>query len=99
MKKNTLNPNKTSFLQRIHIDGWLFLSLLVLMSVGLVTLYSASGQDSGQVERQITRLALSVAVMFGIAQIPPRRISPPVDIRLYRGAANAYRGIVIWRHG
>ncbi|AEF03436.1 rod shape-determining protein RodA [Alteromonas sp. KS69] len=78
MKKNTLNPNKTSFLQRIHIDGWLFLSLLVLMSVGLVTLYSASGQDSGQVERQITRLALSVAVMFGIAQIPPgafRRLS------------------------
>jgi len=78
MKKTTLEPNKTSFLQRIHIDGWLLLSLLVLMSVGLVTLYSASGQDIGQIERQLARLAISLMVMIGIAHIPPgafRRLS------------------------
>lgn len=70
MKKNTLNTNKVSFLQRIHIDGWLLLALLVLMSVGLFTLYSASGQDEGQMQRQFARLGLSFFVMFFLAQIP-----------------------------
>jgi rod shape determining protein RodA len=79
MKSNTLTSNKTNLLQRIHIDGWLLLGLLVLMSVGLVTLYSASGQDEGQVERQITRLAISFIVMIVLAQFPSgayRRLSP-----------------------
>ena len=70
MKKNTLNTNKISFLQHIHIDGWLLLGLLVLMSVGLFTLYSASGQDEGQMQRQFTRLGVSFIVMFVLAQIP-----------------------------
>ena len=70
MKKNTLNANKISFLRRIHIDGWLLLGLLVLMSVGLFTLYSASGQDEGQMQRQFTRLGVSFIVMFVLAQIP-----------------------------
>ncbi|GEA13293.1 rod shape-determining protein RodA [Alteromonas sp. KUL49] len=75
----TLSPNKTSFLHRIHIDGWLLLGLLALMSVGLFTLYSASGQDQGQMTRQLIRLAISFVAMFVVAQIPTgayRRLSP-----------------------
>ncbi|WP_346992723.1 rod shape-determining protein RodA [Alteromonas gracilis] len=78
MKRAMLNPNKVSFLQRIHIDGWLLLGLLVLSGVGLVTLYSASGQDMGQMQRQFVRLGLSFVVMLALAQLPPgfyRRLS------------------------
>jgi rod shape determining protein RodA len=57
----------------------LLTGLLVLAGLGLVVLYSASGQDWEQVERQIWRLALGFAVMLGIAQVHPaqlRRWSP-----------------------
>ncbi|WP_394220455.1 rod shape-determining protein RodA [Alteromonas gracilis] len=70
MKRTTLNPNKISFLQRIHIDGWLLIGLLALSCVGLFTLYSASGQDMEQMERQFIRLGFSFVVMFGLAQLP-----------------------------
>ncbi|BFT30169.1 peptidoglycan glycosyltransferase MrdB [Alteromonas sp. D210916BOD_24] len=71
MKRTTLNSDKISLLQRIHIDGWLLLGLLVLSGVGLFTLYSASGQDMGQMERQVVRLGLSFFAMFALAQLPP----------------------------
>ena len=70
MKRTTINPNKISLLQRIHIDGWLLIGLLVLSAVGLGTLFSASGQDMGQMERQFIRLGFSFIVMFGLAQLP-----------------------------
>ena len=36
---------RASFLQRIHIDGWLLFLLLVLATTGLFVLYSAGGKD------------------------------------------------------
>lgn len=78
-KKTTLNPNKVSLLARFHIDVILVVGLLTLMGVGLVTLYSASGQDMAQLERQFTRLAVGLCVMLVMAQVPPmayRRLSP-----------------------
>lgn len=79
MKRTAITPDKISFLQRIHVDGWLLLGLLVLSGVGLVTLYSASGQDIAQMERQFTRLGLSFVAMAVLAQLPPgfyRRLAP-----------------------
>ena len=70
MKRTTINPNKIGLLQRIHIDGWLLVGLLVLSGVGLFTLYSASGQDMEQMERQFIRLGFSFIVMFVLAQFP-----------------------------
>ncbi|MBU2977025.1 rod shape-determining protein RodA [Alteromonas sp. C1M14] len=78
MKRTTLNQNQTTFWQRFHVDGWLLLGLLVLMTVGLYTLYSASGQDPLQMERQATRLVIAMGVMLFMAQVPPmayRRLS------------------------
>ncbi len=75
---NSLNSQQRSWLQAIHIDGWLLLLLLALMSVGLLTIYSAGGQDLGLIQRQLIRLGVSLAVMLFIAQIPPtawRRLS------------------------
>ncbi len=62
-----------------HIDVLLMVSLLLLISGGLVVLYSASGQREDVVERQMVRLALGFGLCIVLAQLPPkymRRFSP-----------------------
>jgi rod shape determining protein RodA len=66
-------------LARIHLDLPLLTGLLLLSGYGLVILYSASGQDLHQVEKQALRLLIAFGAMFFLAQIPPqslRRWSP-----------------------
>ena len=63
----------------IHLDLPLLLGLLFLCGFGLVVLYSASGQDTGQIQRQAIRLGLAFIVMLLVAQIHPstlKRWSP-----------------------
>lgn len=62
---------KNSFLQNIHIDVPLLIGLITLMTLGLFVIYSAGGQDIALVKRQVTRLGISLFVMFMVAQIPP----------------------------
>ena len=59
---------------RLHVDMPLLTGLLVIATLGLMVLYSASGQDWEQVEKQIWRLALGFVVMFGLAQVHPVRL-------------------------
>ena len=78
MQRTKIETDKRSLLAKIHIDGHLLFGLLVLMSVGLVTIFAAGGQDWGLVQRQLIRLGVAVAVMVVVAQIPPlayRRLS------------------------
>jgi rod shape determining protein RodA len=66
-------------LSRLHLDLPLLTGLLTLCGFGLVVLYSASGQDLAQVERQAMRLALAFGVLFALSQVHPqtlRRWSP-----------------------
>lgn len=63
---------KENFLTRIHLDGLLLLALLLLMSVGLLVLYSASGGSLQMTLAQGYRFLLALAVMFVVAQVPPR---------------------------
>ena len=75
----TAMQQSDSLLTRVHIDGWLLSGLLVLMTIGLFTIYSASGQDMALIQRQITRLAIGLVAMFALAQVPVlfyRNISP-----------------------
>ncbi|MBF7072624.1 rod shape-determining protein RodA [Glaciecola sp. MH2013] len=65
------NTAKTTFLERLHIDGFLLFALVCLMGVGLVTIYSSGGQDWDLVNRQLTRLGIALLVMVVLAQIPP----------------------------
>ena len=63
----------------IHLDLPLLLGLLTLCGFGLMVLYSASGQDMGQINRQLIRLGLAFGVMIALAQIHPstlKRWSP-----------------------
>ncbi|WNC69588.1 rod shape-determining protein RodA [Thalassotalea nanhaiensis] len=62
---------KKTLLERIHIDLPLLFVLLLLMSVGLCVIYSAGGQDTDLVIRQVIRLGIGLGVMFVVAQIPP----------------------------
>ena len=67
------------FLATIHIDGWLLAGLLLLMAIGLMTIYSASGQDMALIKRQVIRLGIGLVAMFVLAQVPVlfyRNISP-----------------------
>lgn len=63
---------KENLLTRIHLDGWLFLALLALMSIGLLVLYSATGSNLQATQSQGYRFLLALAVMFAVAQVPPR---------------------------
>jgi rod shape determining protein RodA len=54
----------------MHYDGPLLIGLLLLMTVGVLTIYSAGGEDLGLIQRQVTRLGLALGVMFVLAQVP-----------------------------
>lgn len=68
---NELGARRYSFLQGIHIDGFLLMMLIILMGGGLIVLYSASGASMDTVMRQATRMGIGLAIMTILAQIPP----------------------------
>jgi len=74
------NPTRADgMLAGLHLDLPLLTGLILLSGFGLVVLYSASGQDMEQIQRQLIRLALAFLVMVVVAQIPSvqlRRWSP-----------------------
>ena len=64
---------------RLHIDITLLLSLIALLVLGQIILYSASGENIAMMQRQGIRLGVALVVMVFIAQISPdtmRRWSP-----------------------
>lgn len=66
------NPNsRQGMLAHIHLDLPLLLGLLLLCGFGLMVLYSASGEDLGQIKRQLIRFGLAFFVMLVMAQIRP----------------------------
>ena len=58
-------------IRRLHIDWPLLIMLMILLGVGLVVLYSASGQMIF-VERQGFRIGLGLAALVVLAHIDPR---------------------------
>jgi rod shape determining protein RodA len=64
-----------------HLDLPLLSGLLLLCGYGLLILYSASGEDLAQVQRQLLRLGVGFAAMLLMAQVSPatlRRWTPAV---------------------
>lgn len=64
---------------RLHIDKPLFYGLLALAVVSLLVVYSASGQNLGQLVQHAIRLLLGFGLMFALAQLRPEvfaRIAP-----------------------
>jgi len=66
------NPNRRQGLLAVfHIDLPLLAGLLLLAGFGLIVLYSASGENFAQVERQAVRIVIAFGVMLAIAQMNP----------------------------
>ncbi len=59
--------------KRHYIDWWLMAFILLLMSFGLVVLFSAGGWVL--VKKQIIRLALGLVVMLLLAQVKPEKLA------------------------
>lgn len=57
-----------------HLDAWLLLLLLMLCGYGLFVLYSASGQDIGDVKRQAVRMGAGFFMLIFLAQVKPRTL-------------------------
>jgi len=56
------------------IDGTLLTLSLLLVALGLATLFSASYEQPGRVSAQIANLAVALAAMWVVAQIPPQTL-------------------------
>lgn len=50
------DQQRTSFLQRVHMDAPLLFALLITAVVSIFTVYSASGENLGMTERQAIRV-------------------------------------------
>lgn len=61
-----------SLWQRLHIDLWLFLGLLIISGGGLFILYSASGANEIMFRNRIIQVVLGFVVMLVMAQFSPR---------------------------
>ncbi|MCE5181508.1 MAG: rod shape-determining protein RodA [Betaproteobacteria bacterium] len=58
-----------------HIDSLLLNFILALMMLGLVILYSASGQDLGKTTSQMVNMAVALILMWIVAKIPPPHLA------------------------
>ncbi|HXQ63476.1 MAG TPA: rod shape-determining protein RodA [Steroidobacteraceae bacterium] len=66
-------------LRRLHLDGPLLAALAAVVGYGLFVLWSAGGENLAMWINQLERLALAVAALVLLAQVPPawlRRLSP-----------------------
>ncbi|MCY1282420.1 Peptidoglycan glycosyltransferase MrdB [compost metagenome] len=63
---------RATLLQRMHIDGWLLLILLLLAAGSLFVLYSASGKHWDLLMKQASSFGLGLGAMIVIAQFEPR---------------------------
>jgi len=63
-----------SYLTR-HIDGVLLLFTLVLMAVGMLTLFSASNASAARSSAQLANMVVALCVMWVFANIPPHFLS------------------------
>ncbi|HEY0721352.1 MAG TPA: rod shape-determining protein RodA [Gammaproteobacteria bacterium] len=74
MIANQTTLRQRTLLNLLHIDLPLLSGLVVLISFGLLILYSASGQEMDMVLRQGSRMLLAFGGLFLMAQIPPETL-------------------------
>jgi rod shape determining protein RodA len=73
MKISNTRPVYRFTNKSLHLDVPLLGLLLLLITFGLIILYSASNQNMNMIFRQSMRLLLATAVMFVFAFIPPHK--------------------------
>lgn len=78
---------RTTLLQRLHIDGWLLLLVLIIAAGGLFILYSASSRDMDLVLRQGRSFGVGIIVMLVVAQFEPRFMARWVPLAYVGGVS------------
>lgn len=58
----------------LHIDGYLLGIVLLTLLVGLLVLFSASGQNLTKVLSQLTNIGVALSLMWLFANIPPHHL-------------------------
>ena len=71
--------------QRLHLDVFLLMPMLVIMVLGLLVLFSASDGDWNTVNRQIRNFVIGIGVLLAVAQLRPDTLQRWAPI-LYLGA-------------
>lgn len=78
---------RATLLQRMHIDGWLLLLLLVLGAGSLFILYSASGKNIDLLLKQASSFGIGMLAVVVIAQFDPRFMARWVPLAYVAGVA------------
>ena len=84
-----------AFLGR-HIDRHLLAAIGALLLVGLITLYSASGESVSRIGAQLANIVVALVVMWIAANVPPhylQRLALPAYLLLLLLL------VVVWRYG
>ncbi len=66
-----------------HIDNQLLVALLLLMGVGLVTIFSGSNQSVPRISSQVANILVALGIMYAFANVPPHylmRIALPLYV-------------------
>ena len=64
-----------------HVDSYLMAAAGALLAVGLITLYSASGESFPRIGAQLGNIAVALTIMWIVANVPPHyllRLALPV---------------------
>ena len=69
------NRGRDTLMRGLHIDVPLLVGLLILSAVGLIVLYSASGQDMDVIVRQSIRLAAGFTILILLARVPSQHFA------------------------
>lgn len=74
LTQNKIDIRKIWYYFTRHIDGFLLTFILVLMSVGLMVLYSASGGNISKVNNQAINIVVALILMWVIANTSMQQI-------------------------
>lgn len=55
-----------------HVDSILMSGILLTLLIGLLTLYSASGENIGRVNEQLINIAIAICIMWLVANVQPQ---------------------------
>lgn len=80
--KSYIAHKRRNLWHKIHIDGFLFILLLLVAALSTWLLYSASGGSSALTQRHLLNYAVGFLLMFCVAQMSPIQLSRAAD-KLY----------------
>ncbi len=70
-----IDPRRIWLRLTVHIDSLLLSFMLMLMLIGLIVLYSATGQDLAKTTGQMLNILVALAAMWAVANVSPQHLA------------------------